>query len=57
MLIMNDFEDGSAFNVSFMLWEDFRDIIIDPPSHMEGWTSLTQFDCIVGGLDYATGQG
>ena len=56
LLMMGDFDGGSAFNVGFMLWEDFRDTVIDPPNHLEGWTTLTQMDCIIGGLDYATGH-
>ncbi|KAG9311147.1 hypothetical protein JVU11DRAFT_8210 [Chiua virens] len=56
MLIMNDFDGGDAFDVTFMSWEEFRDIILDPPSHIEGWTNLTQCDCIIGGLDYTIGH-
>ncbi|KAF8435843.1 hypothetical protein L210DRAFT_870722 [Boletus edulis BED1] len=56
LLMVNDFEDGGAFDVRFMRWEEFRDIVLDPPRYLEGWTTLTQMDCIIGGFDYASGQ-
>lgn len=53
MLRFNDFEGGRAFDISFMTWEEFRDIVLDPLGHVEGWTALAKMDCIIGGFDYA----
>lgn len=52
-ITVDEFEGGTAFNVHFMRWEDFKDTIIDPQSHVETWTKLASMDCIVGGIDYS----
>ena len=56
LLRVDDFEDGSAFDVTYMSWETFLGIVLDPPNNLGGWTTLTQMDCIIGGFDYSTGH-
>ncbi|KAF9230259.1 hypothetical protein BU15DRAFT_69346 [Melanogaster broomeanus] len=44
-----------AFNVSYMLWEDFKATLINPRAtfeHEERWRLIHTQDCIIGGIDY-----
>ncbi|KAI9567211.1 hypothetical protein HD554DRAFT_1008650 [Boletus coccyginus] len=53
LLRMDSSEEGGAFDIHCMKWEEFRDIVLDPPTHPEGWSKLTLMDCIIGGIDYS----
>ncbi|KIK72002.1 hypothetical protein PAXRUDRAFT_22522 [Paxillus rubicundulus Ve08.2h10] len=47
--------DGvKTFEVSYMLWDDFKAVLIDPrdPGSRERWDSIRSQDCIIGGIDY-----
>lgn len=50
---MDVFENGEAFNVRFMTWNDFKETVLNPPAHGERWNILMNVDCIIGGMDYA----
>ncbi|KAF8836309.1 hypothetical protein BDN67DRAFT_1014798 [Paxillus ammoniavirescens] len=45
---------AKIFKVSYMLWEDFKVVMIDPrgPGTREKWDSIRSQDCIIGGIDY-----
>ena len=52
-LMVGEYEGRRAFKVEFMKWAEFRDVVIDPESHVERWDGIAEMDCIVGGIDYA----
>ncbi|KAI6011476.1 hypothetical protein EDC04DRAFT_2609875 [Pisolithus marmoratus] len=49
---MSKYDKGKAFEVSYMLWEDFRDTILFPKVHGEQWNHLVEQDCIIGWINY-----
>jgi len=53
LLRMEHYDKGQAFKVTYMTWETFRDIILDPRTKSEGWNGLVSLDCIIGGIDYS----
>lgn len=42
--------DLRLFEVEYMLWEDFRKILLSDGDEWEGLES--KYDCIIGGIDY-----
>lgn len=50
---MDLYENGEAFDVRFETWDNFKAIVLDPASHIDGWNRLATMDCILGGVDYA----
>lgn len=53
LLRMDSSEEGGAFDIHCMKWKEFRDIVLDPLTHPEGWSKLILMDCIIGGIDYS----
>ena len=53
MLRFAEYKRGSAFDVHYMAWDSFKAAILDPDSHSDEWSRLSQLDCIIGGVDYS----
>ncbi|KAI6017507.1 hypothetical protein EDC04DRAFT_2902507 [Pisolithus marmoratus] len=54
ILQMDDYDKGTAFNIEYMTWENFKDIILDPNMRALDWHDLVENkDCIIGGVDYS----
>lgn len=47
-------EGQKTFDVSYMLWQDFRDTLIDPrnTANRARWEFIRSHDIIIGGMDY-----
>ena len=59
MICLSDSRSNNGmknFDVSYMLWEDFRDVLIAPRSEKNktGWDFIRSQNLIIGGLDYTT---
>jgi hypothetical protein len=46
-------DSGKALQVSYMIWKDFFDAIMDPKAHEETWNIFRGVDCLIGGVDMA----
>lgn len=53
ILQLDDYEKGTAFNVSYMEWNDFKETVLHPNDHCEKWNMLVGMDCVIGGIDYS----
>ncbi|KAG6380436.1 hypothetical protein JVT61DRAFT_8574 [Boletus reticuloceps] len=47
----------NGFDVSYMLWSDFKETLIDPrnPANQTRWEFIRSHDIIIGGMDYTVG--
>lgn len=45
-------ESGKGFNISFMDWDEFKEIIISRTAAVK---DLIEYDCIIGGIDFDMG--
>jgi hypothetical protein len=50
-----DDESGKGFNISFMDWAEFKGIVISGTAAVQEWMRLTEYDCIIGGIDFDMG--
>ncbi|KAI6096125.1 hypothetical protein F5141DRAFT_1221064 [Pisolithus sp. B1] len=50
---MDEYDKGEAFKVDYMLWETFRDIVLDPQANPTAWNELAKKDGIIGSIDYS----
>lgn len=57
MLCLSEYrakDNAKAFAVSYMLWDDFKDTLIDPHDsrNRQRWEFIRSHDVIIGGMDY-----
>lgn len=48
-------DNGKGFNISFMDWAEFKPMVISGTRDLKGWSHLTEYDCIIGGIDFDMG--
>ncbi|KAI6020597.1 hypothetical protein EDC04DRAFT_2607394 [Pisolithus marmoratus] len=53
ILQMDDYDKGTAFNIKYMTWENFKDVILNPNTRALDWNDLVKKDCIIGGVNYS----
>ncbi|KAI6025432.1 hypothetical protein EDC04DRAFT_2606310 [Pisolithus marmoratus] len=53
ILQMDNYDKGTAFNIKYMTWENFKDVVLDPNTRAFDWNDLVKKDCIIGGIDYS----
>lgn len=49
---MANFEMGNAFHISYMMWEDFKETVLNPNKRFLDWNKMVGMDCLIGGIDY-----
>jgi len=51
-LQMGDYDNLSTFEVHYITWEMFRDVVLHPENARFEWNNFADMDCIIGGIDY-----
>ncbi|KAI6095870.1 hypothetical protein EDD16DRAFT_1528357 [Pisolithus croceorrhizus] len=49
---MDEYDKGEAFKIDYVLWETFRDIVLDSQANPTAW-NLAKKDGIIGSIDYS----
>ncbi|KAF8452839.1 hypothetical protein L210DRAFT_846317 [Boletus edulis BED1] len=54
---LTEWQGNNGFDVSYMLWSDFKETLIDPrnPANQTRWEFIRSHDIIIGGMDYTVG--
>lgn len=53
MLRVDQWDNGTAFRITYMSWDQFRDVVLNPGQFASDWNDILKKDCIIGGLDYS----